>query len=465
MLRKNKTQPTMQSATKSHLNTVPTGSVVQSSEDDWNKPRVEEEEEEEEEEDGLVNSFNDMNLKSDILSSIYNNGFENPSQCQRGIPLIIEHADRSFVVQAKTGTGKTACFVIATAQTIVRSIHNTQIVILAPSRELALQIYEKACELLTNTDITIALHRGTSSRDETIKTEGDKYLTNTKNSSHYGKEQMVIATPGRFLGMICKPTYVREGLRFQINTEYIQQIVCDEVDKLLDTSHDRNNSGRSGMSGDVHTIFDELPSYARRLYFSATLSNDVAIHVRNENAMLLTFAEEIDSKNTNRYYYVSLIEEEEKMICLQQIIEEIPNAGSTIVFASSIMMVSTLLAFMKHEGFPVAALHSRMSQAARDRVIKGFRRGDFRILISTDVAARGIDIITVDLVFNYNLPTDENISEFMHRSGRSGRFGRVGTSISFVVESTNAKPADIVKIEKTFAIEIIHLPKLDSIFK
>ena len=461
-----KTQPTMISSKQLDLNTSSTEDVRQQSLDDadWSQPLVKEEEEEYEDDDednGLVSSFEEMGLKRETLQGLFRNGIDKPSECQTAAKVMIDNIDRSIVIQARTGSGKTIAFLIVSAQIIEMSVRHTQVIILAPTRELALQIYDVAINILEETGITIAIHRGTSSRDETVRTEGDKYLTNATGSDR-GREQIVIGTPARLLALMTKETYVKPGYKFKIDVNYVQQIVFDEVDKILDSSHNRGDSNDTGMAADARRILDRMNDYTRRMYFTATLSTNVALHVRNEDPMVFQFNDVVGKSIT--HYYVSLGEEEAKLECLDQVTEGITNAGSIIVFASSIMMVTRILSFLRSKNYSVDALHARMTQSARDKVVHNFRHGHTRILISTDVAARGIDITSVDLVFNYDLPDDSNIGEFVHRAGRAGRYGRVGIAITFIVEATNAKPADIIKLERTFAISISPLPRLDMVF-
>lgn len=408
-------------------------------------------------ENQLYKSFSEMPLSRDILKGVYGAGFENPSPIQSA-KQPYEQPDRNIIFIAKTGSGKTLAFTLVAANCIDTDVQQTQVVIIAPTRELVHQIYSNVivpvCQF---TNITIAMHRGIASKDQHIPSVGDRFLT-TATGNNIGKEHIVIATPARFKALINEPCYIDSRTpKIKICLDYVQYFILDECDKLLSTSEKRSN-----MCDDIDTFLNRSPDFTRVLYYSATMNPNVTIHSRDRNPLFLKFEEGASTDVLRRHFYVN-VTEHEKIECLECIIRDIPNTGSTIVFAKSLMKVIEIHRCLHEAGFSAGFIHGNMTQEDRDRELTKFRNNETRIIVGTDVLARGIDVVSVDLVFNFDVPDEREMDQYMHRTGRAGRYGKLGTAISFVSEQSNAKAAIFVQLENAYGIEIKQLPELDKL--
>jgi|SaaInlStandDraft_5_1057022.scaffolds.fasta_scaffold37629_1 superfamily II DNA/RNA helicase len=403
----------------------------------------------------MFKKFEDMEINETVLRGIFNAGFVSPAPFQRTIiPTCIANKDKHVVVEAATGSGKTLCFLIVAANSIKPTIKRTQVLVLSPVRELAYQIYDEALKLFKDSPISVAFHRGTTAGKQGVKSVGDKYMTT--NMDHFGHEHIVISTPQRCLALFTEPTFVMQPNRkIHLNPQFIQEVVIDECDKILSTSE-----RHSDMAYQVHEILALMPN-ARQSLYSATMSENTKLHGNELDAMYLKFVANEKIGNTVDHYWVGLQDERDKYACLENILRGINNAGSVFVFASSILSAEEICRFLTDEKCSVDFIHGSLPQTMRDSAIKNFREGKTRILVSTELAARGIDINSVDLVFNFDLPSTG--TDYMHRSGRAGRFGKRGIAISFVLPLGNARPADIIRIEKENNIQIEHLPPLESL--
>lgn len=437
-----------------------TNAVVETVEIDWEEQETNVSTEEtpansDEPELQLSKTFEGMGLNEEVLECVFRAGLEKPTKPQRAVKTIVQNNKTNVIVNASTGSGKTIAFLLPVAHSVNTGVKQTQVIIVAPSRDLATQIFKECKRLFGDSSISTALHRGTRPKDSVQKSDGAKYMTT--HPSHKGKEHIVIGTPGRLLHLLHEETYCDRDTSILIDTRFVHQIVLDECDKQLATSDRRE----SDMSRDVHEILDMMPSYARQLLFSATMSTNVKLHANNINAMYMEFQSGI--KNNVDHYYVTLTSEDQKGECLRHIISEIANAGSTFVFASSILKVRIIYEALLKENFSVDLIHATLTQRERDTALENFKSGATRILVATNVVARGIDITSVDLVFNYDLNRDEDTEEYVHRSGRAGRIGKHGISIIFVVDNSNSRPADIVRIEREQTLKINQLPELHTL--
>jgi superfamily II DNA/RNA helicase len=403
-----------------------------------------------------IKKFEDMGLEDLVQACIFGAGYVKPAPFQRTIiPTCIANPDRHSVVEAATGSGKTLCYLVVLANRIKPNIKKTQGLILATSRELADQIYKVGKRLFENSVISVAFHRGTTAGKQGVKSVGDKYFTT--NMDHFGNEHIVISTPQRCLALLREQTFVMAPNRFiQIKTQFIQEIVLDECDKMLSTSERHND-----MATYTHEIMDMMPEYTRRSLYSATMSENIKLYANEINAMHLKFVANEKIGKTVMHYWVGLQEERDKFACLENILREINNAGSVFIFASSIISAEEICRFLVDENCSADFIHGSLPQTVRDNAIDNFRNGKTRILVSTELAARGIDVNSVDLVFNFDLPSTG--TDYMHRSGRAGRFGKQGIAISFVLLIGNARPIEIIRIEKENNIMINHLPELKTL--
>ena len=370
-----------------------------------------------------IKSFDDMEISEDILRGIYSFGFQEPSQIQRlAIKPFI--GGRNMIVQSHSGTGKTATFMISILNRINPDLKETQAVIIAPTRELANQIYTVYQNLSNYTDITGYFCIGGSLRN--------KYNYNEEVNHH-----VIVGTPGRVSDLIGK------GI---IKSKNIRMLVIDEADDVLSVSFQKQ----------LEKIFDNLDRDALQLcLFSATipceifvltdslLTNPLKILVRNEELSLKGIQQyKVYLGNTDEYKYDTLCDLYNRI-----------SIGQAMIYCNKRYMVDDLTNKLRDDNFSVSQIHGEMQQKERQSVMKQFRDGTTRILISTDVLARGIDVQQVSLVINYDIPKDPDT--YIHRIGRSGRYGRKGIAINF---ETSRDRNNIKSIESAYGIKIEDLP-------
>jgi len=346
----------------------------------------------------VVTSFDDMDLKDKLLRGIYAHGFEKPSAIQqRGIMPILAFHDT--IAQAQSGTGKTATFSISVLQRINTDNHNTQALILAPTRELAQQIRKVAHALGDFMKITShACIGGTLVRDDVKKlAEG---------------VQVVVGTPGRVNDMI---------QRRAMNMQDIIMFVLDEADEMLSR----------GFKDQIYDVFQHLPKDVQVCLFSATMPVeilDISQKFMRNPVQILVKRDELTLEGIKQFY-VSVEMEEWKLDTLCDLYETL-TITQAIIYCNTRRKVDWLTDKMTLRDFTVSSMHGDMTSQERELIMKEFRTGSSRVLITTDLLARGIDVQQVSLVINYDLP--QNRENYIHRIGRSGRFGRKGVAINFV---------------------------------
>jgi translation initiation factor 4A len=371
--------------------------------------------------DKVVDSFDDMGLKKELLRGIYGYGFERPSAIQqRGIMPVIE--GRDTIAQAQSGTGKTATFSIAALQKINPKEPQCQILILAPTRELAQQIWKVITQLGTYMNITShACVGGTAIREDINKVQQGV--------------QVVVGTPGRVNDMVH---------RGALKLDKLILFVLDEADEMLSR----------GFKDQIYECFQFLPPDVQVALFSATMPNEIlqlTERFMRDPVRILVKKEELTLDGI-RQYYVAVEKEEYKLATLCDLYESI-TITQAIIYCNTRRKVDWLTDKMKQADFTVSAMHGEMSQAERELIMKEFRSGSTRVLITTDLLARGIDVQQVSLVINYDLPL--NRENYIHRIGRSGRFGRKGTAINFVTDEDEQSLHDI---EQFYNTKIDELP-------
>ncbi|GAB5361390.1 hypothetical protein AAMO2058_000709400 [Amorphochlora amoebiformis] len=346
----------------------------------------------------VAESFDDMGLKQNLLRGIYAYGFEKPSTIQqRGIlPILAGH---DMIGQAQSGTGKTATFVIATLQKIQLQQHATQALILAPTRELAQQIQKVASAL--GDYLNVSSHvcvGGTSVREDmNVLSKG---------------VQLVVGTPGRVFDMI---------RRRAIKVNKIHTFVLDEADEMLSR----------GFRDQIYDIFQEMPSEVQVCLFSATMPNEVLEvserFMRKPVRILVKRA--AVTLDGIKQFYIGVEKEDWKLETLCDLYDTL-SITQAIIYCNTRRKVDWLTDKMQERDHTVSAMHGEMGSKERATIMKEFRSGSSRVLITTDLLARGIDVQQVSLVINYDLPGDRE--NYIHRIGRSGRFGRKGVAINFV---------------------------------
>jgi translation initiation factor 4A len=371
----------------------------------------------------IFNSWDDLNLDPELLRGIYAYGFEKPSPIQsKAINPIKE--GRDLIAQAQSGTGKTATFTIGALSRIDIKDNSNQVLILAPTHELAQQI-SSVVHSLSNMmpGIRIRTIIGGSSIDEDV--------TNMRENVPH----VIVGCPGRVYDMI---------RRRHVNANKLKLVVLDEADEMLS----------SGFKEQVYNIFKYLNKDVQIALFSATLPENIypitSKFMRNP-VKICVKAESLTLEGIKQYY-VAVDDDRGKYLCLKDLYQHI-SVAQCIIYANSVKRVMDLYDAMKEDGFPVCCIHSNMDKGEREKSFKEFRNGVARVLISSNVTSRGIDIQQVSVVINFDLPRD--IHNYLHRIGRSGRWGRKGTGINFITRRDILK---MKEIESYYSTEIQELP-------
>lgn len=368
-------------------------------------------------------TFESMNLKPDLLRGIYFYGFEYPSSIQsRAITQIISGKD--VIAQAQSGTGKTATFTIGLLQAIDSKSKELQALVLSPTRELASQSESVISNLGDYLNVTAHACTGGKALQQDIKKV-------SKNC------QVVSGTPGRVLDMIKRQV---------LNVRNCKILVLDEADELLGET--------LGFKQQIYDIFTKLPPTIQVVVVSATMSKDILEITKkfmSDPVKILVKRDEI-SLDVIKQYYVDVEKEEWKFDTLCDLYDSL-TITQCVIFCNTRKKVDWLSRKLTQTNFSVSSMHGDMKQEERDQVMNDFRSGKARVLISTDVWARGIDVQQISLVINYDIP--DNLENYIHRIGRSGRFGRKGVAINFITKEERPK---LKEIESHYRIKIKPTP-------
>jgi len=369
----------------------------------------------------VFESFDDYDLDENLLRGIYSYGFEKPSAIQqRGIKPLLD--GRDTIGQAQSGTGKTATFVIGVLQRIDFGIRATQALILAPTRELANQIHKVALALGDYQHVKAHVCiGGTSVRDDIDKLRDGQHL--------------VVGTPGRVFDMVSKRN---------LRVDDLKCFVLDEADELMSR----------GFKDQIYDIFKCLPPDVQVCLFSATMAPevlDMTTKFMRDAVRILVKKDELTLEGI-RQFYVAIEKEEWKVDTLVDLYETL-TITQAIIYCNTRRKVDFLQDQLSKRDFTISTMHAELDQKERDLVMREFRSGSSRVLISTDLLARGIDVQQVSLVINYDLPT--NMENYLHRIGRSGRFGRKGVAINFV---TNNDVRSMKDLERFYHTQIEEMP-------
>jgi superfamily II DNA/RNA helicase len=372
----------------------------------------------------IYEHFEDMGLKDTILRGIYSYGFEKPSEIQkRAIVKIIEGKD--IIAQAQSGTGKTATFTIGMLESMDTESNTNQVLIMSHTRELSQQIFNVIKNISKYMKININLSVGGVSIGDNIE-------------SLRKKPQIIIGTPGRVLDMIHK--------RY-INISTLKMLILDEADELL--SHI--------FITQIYDIFQNLPPKIQVCLFSATMNESffsITKKFMRDPVKILVKTEELTLEGIKQFY-IDIEKNDFKYETLCDIYANI-SISQSIIYCNSIKIVDIISNKLNNDNFSVACIHGNMNQSERNTVLKEFRDGKSRVLISTDLLSRGIDIQQISIVINYDVP--KNVDNYIHRIGRSGRYGRKGVAINFV---THNDIEQLRSIEKYYNTDIPELPNLD----
>lgn len=377
-------------------------------------------------------TFDDMELCDKLLRGIYAYGFEKPSAIQQRAIVPFTQGNQ-LIAQAQSGTGKTGTFTIGLLERIFNKIdtkdnpdlmNKCRAIVLAPTRELADQIHKVISDI------------GNHLKVKCVKCVGGESVRNNIDHLRRGCD-VVVGTPGRIYDML---------KRNEIDGSCIQCFILDEADEMLNAK---------GFQDSVYDILMELPQKVQIGLFSATMPREVlelTTKFMNNAIKIIVKAEELTLEGI-RQFYIAMDSDDWKFDTLCDLYKYI-SISSSVIFCNTRKRVNWLTDSLEKEGFAVSATHGGLKPTERTDIIKQFRNGETRVLITTDLLARGIDVQHVSIVINYDLPM--NIENYLHRIGRSGRFGRKGLAINFV---TKRGIPVLREIEKFYDTHIDELPK------
>jgi ATP-dependent RNA helicase DeaD len=372
--------------------------------------------------------FKDLNLSKEIEKAISEMGFEEATPIQSlAIPYILQGKD--IIGQAQTGTGKTCAFGIPAIQMLDMTQKCVQVLILCPTRELAVQVSE---EINAVSKYTKGVHSLPIYGGQSI----DRQIMALKKNP-----QIIIGTPGRVMDHMRRRTLKLDGLKM---------IILDEADEMLNM----------GFREDIDTILEDLTMEKQTLLFSATMPKgilEITNKYQNNPIHLQTAHKELTVPLIDQFYIE--VRESSKLELLTRLIDA-NDINLGLVFCNTKRKVDETTANLQTRGYSAESLHGDMKQSERDRVMAKFRKGTIQILVATDVAARGIDVNDIEAVFNYDIPNDEEY--YVHRIGRTGRAGKKGISYSFIFGREIYKLRDIMRYTKSEIIQI-HPPTVSDI--
>lgn len=359
-----------------------------------------------------MTTFESLGIRQDIVRALNELGFDNPMPVQeKVIPLLLE-SDRDIVALAQTGTGKTAAYGLPLIQQADGDAHLPGALVLCPTRELCLQITDDLNDYAKYTE-----------KLKVLPVYGGSSIENQIKALQKGV-QIIVATPGRLIDLMH---------RRAVKLKEVKAVVLDEADEMLNM----------GFLDSINEILAEVPKQRKTLLFSATMPNEVAVISKNymNNPEEVTIgSRNSGAENIKHLYYT--VHAKDKYMALKRIVDYYPSIYG-IVFCRTRRDTQEIADKLIHDGYNAEALHGDLSQPQRDTVMQKFRIRHIRLLVATDVAARGIDVDDLTHVINYNLPDD--IQAYTHRSGRTGRAGKAGISIAII----NTKEKNLIRqIEK-----------------
>jgi translation initiation factor 4A len=371
-----------------------------------------------------VKNWDELELDSKLLRGIFAYGFEKPSPIQqKAIKPIIE--GRDVIAQAQSGTGKTATFTIGALQRINLAQHKTQVLILSPTRELATQ----TSNVISNIGCFLeGLKIQTIFGGSQIE-EGSSF--SSKNVPH-----IICGCPGKVFDMMRKD---------RISSVNIKLIILDEADEMLST----------GFKDQVYSIFQYLNDDVQVCLLSATLPHEIVSITQKimRNPIKISVKLEQLTLEGIRQFFIAIDDDRQKYLTLKDLFSFI-SLSQCIIYCNSIKRVEDLYEAMREDEFPVCRIHSSMEKSERDKAFNEFRNGNSRVLISSNVTARGIDIQQVSIVINFDIP--KCVHTYLHRIGRSGRWGRKGVGINFI---TRRDIGQLKRIEEHYATQINEMPQ------
>ena len=372
--------------------------------------------------------FTALHLSKPTLQSLEEMGFTKMTQIQeQAIPILLK--GRDLIGQADTGTGKTAAFAIPAIEQLKDDTKEIQVLVLCPTRELACQVADQFTQLMKHREgFTCVPIYG-----------GQKISIQLKLIKNH--PQVIVGTPGRVLD------HVRQG---SLRLRSVRMVILDEADKMLEM----------GFKDDIEHVVKATPNRKQTCLFSATMQ-----------PLILQLAQ----KYQNKAQHINLCKNKEEELKIKQVYCEVApdlkieaikrllafyRIRSALIFCNTRTQVNSVFHHLKEAGFSVASLHGDLEQRKRDAVMRKFREGEARILVATDIAARGIDVDDIEAVFNYNLPRDSQ--DYVHRIGRTGRAGKTGMAFSLVVPFELKHLKEIITKQK-LAIHRESIPSIRSL--
>jgi superfamily II DNA/RNA helicase len=378
-----------------------------------------------------IETWDELDISNELLRGIYAYGFEKPSpiQCKSIVPII---KGKDIIAQAQSGTGKTAAFSIGALSIVNLSENTSQILVLSPTRELTIQtakVMSSLGQMMSGLKAQVLV--GGSSIDE-----DSSALKN--NIPH-----VIAGCPGRVYDMIRRGNIVAKNIKL---------VILDEADEMLS----------SGFKEQIYNIFQSFNKNIQVALFSATLPeyiNNITAKFMRDPVKVYVKVERLTLEGISQFY-VAVEDDKQKYATLKDLYSII-SVSQCIIYCNSVKRVADLYEAMIEDGFPVCCIHSNMDKVARDNSFAEFRIGKNRVLISSNVTARGIDIQQVSVVINFDVP--KCVHTYLHRIGRSGRWGRKGVGINFITRRDLSK---VKEIEKYYSTQINELPaNFESITK
>ena len=376
-----------------------------------------------------MTTFKDLNLAPEIQRALDELGFTEPTEIQKkALPLLMSVEKIDFHGQAQTGTGKTLAFGIPLLQRISKEKKAPQALVVAPTRELAVQIGESLAQVAKHVGVTLeVIYGGVSMEDQVRRLKRGV--------------QVIIGTPGRLNDHLRRKT---------LSLKEVRTLVLDEADIMLDM----------GFKEEIDEILTSLPRDREIWLFSATVKQGISDLMKDhmvDPVSVRVSKQQVTTQNTKQYFCI--VPFRSRLQALSRIIESIPDFYG-FVFCQTKILTSDIAEQLIKLGYNVGALHGDMSQAQRNAVIKKFKQQELTILVATDVAARGIDVPNLTHVINYSIP--EDLESYVHRIGRTGRAGKQGIGITFI---SKTERRIVQQIERKFHVVIdpIDVPSLDQI--
>uniref|UniRef100_A0A6C0ASM0 RNA helicase n=1 Tax=viral metagenome TaxID=1070528 RepID=A0A6C0ASM0_9ZZZZ len=368
-------------------------------------------------------AWDDLEIDPNLLRGIYAYGFEKPSPIQQKAikPLILK---KDIVAQAQSGTGKTATFTIGALANVDITDNSTQILVLSPTKELTTQTAKVFAGLGGMLD---------GLRIKTVY--GGSAFEESSSFSNKTVPHVICGCPGRVYDMM---------RRDKINSRKIKLVILDEADEMLS----------SGFKDQVYNIFQNFSSTIQVALFSATMPDGINTIISKimRNPVKISVKREALTLEGIKQYYVAIDDDHQKYATLKDLFSYL-SISQCIIYCNSIKRVQDLYEAMKDDEFPVCRIHGNMDKTDRETAFNDFKTGGSRVLISSNVTARGIDIQQVSIVINFDLP--KCVHTYLHRIGRSGRWGRKGVGINFITRRDVSK---IKTIEEHYSTQISEMP-------